>query len=246
MVVGLARQPQRGPRTGQDQPVAVERQRLTGRGSPCRQPPAAVGQVDAHDLGRDRLHPELFGHPAQVPVPGTMVGAGLAAVDPVGQAALVDQVALPGPAAHLVADLPGGRAPARRVREADVLLGRRAERLAAVGVAGGPGPVGGHAGPVDEHEVGHLAAGPSQGGPLGRDGQPLGPGPDDGEAGQRLHGVLPDGFVGERSGSARGWLHGDAGLRSPAVAAGPAEGCPGESSMVTPPAPAAGRPRSRA
>lgn len=196
MVVGLARQPQRRPRSGQDQPVAVERQRLTGGRAPGRQPPAAVGQVDADDLGQDRLHPELLGHPAQVPVPGTMVGAGLAAVDPVGQAALADQVALPGPAAHLVADLPGGRAPAGRVRKADVLLGRRAERLAAVGVAGGPGPVGGHAGPVDEHEVGHLPAGPGQGDPLGRDGQPLGPGPDDGEAGQRLHGVLPDGLGG--------------------------------------------------
>jgi hypothetical protein len=87
MAVGLPGYPDRRPRTGQDQPVAVERQRLTGRGSPCRQPPAAVFQVDAHDLGRDRLYPELFGHPAQVPVPGTMVGTGLAAVDPVGQAA---------------------------------------------------------------------------------------------------------------------------------------------------------------
>ncbi|MFL6104100.1 MAG: hypothetical protein ACJ74K_12440 [Actinomycetes bacterium] len=58
MVVGLARQPQRRPRSGQDQPVAVERQRLTGGRAPGRQPPAAVGQVDADDLGQDRLHPE--------------------------------------------------------------------------------------------------------------------------------------------------------------------------------------------
>jgi hypothetical protein len=114
MVVGLARQPQRRPRTGQDQPVAVERQRLTGRGSPCRQPPAAVGQVDAHDLGRDRLHPELFGHPAQVPVPGTMVGAGLAAVDPVGQAALVDVDGCTATPGYAVPRSPPGRPRAAR------------------------------------------------------------------------------------------------------------------------------------
>jgi hypothetical protein len=206
MVVGLPEQPQRRPRARQHQPVAVHLQRLAGGRAPGRQPPAAVGQVDAVDVDQDRLYPELPGHPAQVPVPLAVAGAGLAAVDPVGQAALVDQVALPGPAAHLIADPARGRAPAGCVRVANVLVRGRAERLAAVGVAGGPQPVGGHAGPVDEDEVGHLYAGPGQGGPLGRDGQPLGTGPDDGEVGRRGHGVLPDGSRGVLW-PARGWLH---------------------------------------
>jgi hypothetical protein len=56
-----------------------------------------------------------------------MGGAGTAAVDSVGEALLLDEVALPGPAAYLVADPLGVGAPEVRVGEADVLLGFGAE-----------------------------------------------------------------------------------------------------------------------
>src|SRR4029453_3846890 len=67
-----------------------------------------------------------------------------------------------------------GRTPGVRVGEAAVLLGCGAEPLAAVGVPGGAGPVGGDALTVDQDKVGHLPAAPAKGRALGRDRQPLG------------------------------------------------------------------------
>src|SRR5207249_8147847 len=104
---------------------------------------------DAVDLGQDQLDRDLRGHPAEVPAPLAVAGAGPSAVDPVRVGVLLDQVALPGPAAHLAADPLGVGAPAARVGEADVLLGLGAEQLAAVGVAGRARPVGGDARPFD-------------------------------------------------------------------------------------------------
>jgi hypothetical protein len=166
-----------GPGPGQDQPVALEGEPPTRSHLRGLQVPAAFGELDAVDLGVDRLDAKLLGDPPEVPVPLPVVGAGLAAVDPVGQAALVDQVALPRPAARPIADVPGGRTPAERVGIADVLFGRRAEGLTAVGVSRRTRPVGGDLGAVDHDQVGHLPAGLEQGRTLGRDGKPLGPSP---------------------------------------------------------------------
>jgi hypothetical protein len=180
VVVGLARQADGLARAGDDQAVTVEVEPPAG-GRASGQAPAAADEVDAVDRGQDRRDRDLGCDPVQVLAPLAMGGTGPAAVDPVSQAAMVNQVTLPRPAADLVADPLGILAPGMGVREADVLLWWGAEPLAAVGVPGGARPVGGDALTVHQEQVGHVPAGPGQRRALGRDRQPLGTSAQDGK-----------------------------------------------------------------
>jgi hypothetical protein len=94
VVVGLAGHAHGRSRAGEDQAVAVQVE-PAARGRAGGEAPAAAGEVDAVHLGQDRLGRDLRGDPAQILAPLAVGGQRPPPVDPVGEALLVDKVALP-------------------------------------------------------------------------------------------------------------------------------------------------------